>query len=131
MTITEVSQKYVISADTLRYYERIGLIPTVTRSASGVRDYQEEDLNWVNFVKCMRGAGLSIEVLVEYVSLFQKGDKTLQARKDLLIEQRRQLVKKMEDMQETLSRLNYKIDNYDEKIAKGDKKLRIRKKTGK
>ena len=65
MTITEVSKKYDLTADTLRYYERIGLIPSVNRNASGIRDYTEEDCKWVHFAKCMRGAGLSIEVLVE------------------------------------------------------------------
>ncbi len=70
MLIAEVSKKYDIAADTLRYYERIGLIPPVNRNSSGRRDYTEEDCNWVYFIKCMRSAGLSIEVLVEYVTMF-------------------------------------------------------------
>ena len=57
MTIAEVSRKMDISADTLRYYERIGLIPPVKRSKSGIRDYSEKDLGWISFAKCMRGAG--------------------------------------------------------------------------
>ena len=56
MTISEVSKKYDITADTLRYYERIGLIPPVPRTKSGVRDYDESSCNWVNFIKCMRSA---------------------------------------------------------------------------
>ena len=74
MTIAEVSRTYDLSADTLRYYERIGLIPPVHRSAGGIREYDEEDCRWIEFIKCMRGAGLPIESLVEYVALFQQGE---------------------------------------------------------
>ena len=85
MTIAEVSKQYEISADTLRYYERVGLIPSVTRNKSGFRDYSEEDCNWVSFIKCMRRAGVQVEALIEYVSLFQQGNETQAARKQLLI----------------------------------------------
>nr|WP_277998231.1 MerR family transcriptional regulator [Zhaonella formicivorans] len=96
MTIAEVSEKFDIPQDTLRYYERIGLIPRVNRNKSGIRDYTEEDCKWVEFIKCMRSAGLPIEVLIEYVTLFQQGDATIEARKELLIEQRKQLIARME-----------------------------------
>ena len=69
MTIKEVSEKYDISQDTLRYYERIGMIPPVTRTSSGIRDYQESDLGWVEHVICMRSAGLPVESIIEYVKL--------------------------------------------------------------
>ena len=72
MTIAEVSAKYGLSADTLRYYERIGLLPEVKRNKSGIRDYTEEDCRWVEFIKCMRSAGLPIEVLIEYMALAQR-----------------------------------------------------------
>ena len=113
MTITEVSKKYDLSQDTLRYYERIGLIPTVNRNKSGIRDYTDEDCKWVEFIKCMRQAGLPIEALIEYVALYQKGDETIQARKQLLIEQREQLIERIREMNETLERLNYKIEAYE------------------
>ena len=64
MTIKEVSEKYEISQDTLRYYERVGMIPPVTRTASGIRDYQESDLGWVELAKCMRSAGLPVEAMI-------------------------------------------------------------------
>ena len=78
MTIAEVSKKYDISADTLRYYERIGLIPPVPRSKSGIRDYDEVSCQWIEMMKCMRKAGVQIEALVEYVKLFQEGDTTIE-----------------------------------------------------
>ena len=113
MTIAEVSKKYDISADTLRYYERIGLIPKVHRNKSGIRDYTEEDCGWVEFVKCMRRAGLQIEAIIEYVELYFQGDSTVEARKNILIEQRDRLAYKIEEMQSTLERLNKKIERYE------------------
>ncbi|HCU33568.1 MAG TPA: MerR family transcriptional regulator [Ruminococcaceae bacterium] len=114
MTISQVSQKYDITADTLRYYERIGLIPHVPRNKSGIRDYDEESCRWIELMKCMRKAGVQIEALIEYVALFQKGDDTLEARKQILIEQRKLLISQIEDMQASLNRLNQKIDHYEQ-----------------
>ena len=124
MTITEVSRKYDLTADTLRYYERIGLIPTVNRNKSGVRDYTESDCNWVEFIKCMRSAGLPIEVLIDYVSMFQEGDSTTEARKQLLIEQRKILAEKIEDMKAIMGRLDYKIERYEKGLVITEKDLK-------
>lgn len=124
MTIAQVSKKYDISADTLRYYERIGLIPTVNRLHSGIRDYTENDCNWVEFAKCMRGAGLQVEALIEYIALFQQGDGTIEARKQILIEQRVQLVQRIDEMQRTLERLNKKIERYEKGLLPAEKKLK-------
>lgn len=124
MTIAEVSKRFNLSADTLRYYERIGLIPSVNRNASGIRNYTEEDCNWIQFIKCMRSAGLSIEVLVEYVSMFQQGTSTIKARKELLIEQRSQLAEKIKEMQQTLERLDKKIDGYEERVLIKEEQLK-------
>ncbi|MCR4435457.1 MAG: MerR family transcriptional regulator [Clostridiales bacterium] len=124
MNIAEVSKKFNLSQDTLRYYERIGLIPSVNRNKSGIRDYTEEDCKWIEFIKCMRSAGLPIEVLIEYVSLFGQGDETIEARKELLIEQREQLIKRVEDMKKTLERLNYKIARYEQAVVEKEKTLK-------
>lgn len=124
MTIKEVSEKYELSADTLRYYERIGLIPNVRRNKSGIRDYSEENCGWIEFIKCMRSAGVQVEALIEYVSLFQQGDETSDARKGILVEQRQLLVEKIETMQKTLERLNYKIEAYEGSIKSAEGKLK-------
>lgn len=124
MTITEVSRKYNMTADTLRYYERIGLIPSVNRNSNGVREFTEGDCKWVQFAKCMRGAGLSIEVLIEYVSMFKEGNSTIKARKELLIEQRNQLADRIEEMQVTLAKLDAKIDGYEERVLVKEEELR-------
>jgi len=119
----EVSERYGISSDTLRYYERIGLIPPVNRDKSGIRDYREIDVKRVEFIKCMRSAGLPIEVLVEYVGLYQQGDQTLEARKEILREQREKLVAKMAETQKTLDLLDYKIEMYENAVLKKEKEL--------
>lgn len=123
MTISEVSEKYGLPVDTLRYYEKVGLIPPVHRKESGIRDYTPQDCGWVEFIKCMRGAGLSIETLIEYVTLFRRGNRTLQKRKNLLIKERDALAARVAEMQEVLERLNHKIEVYDEKIVVCEKKL--------
>jgi DNA-binding transcriptional MerR regulator len=123
MKIAQVSEQYAISADTLRYYERIGLIRPVNRIASGIRDYDEVDLRRVEFIKCMRSAGLPIEVLIDYVALVQQGDETIEARKEILIEQRAQLAAKMAEMQKTLDVLDHKIEVYEKAVLKREKEL--------
>ena len=119
MTIAEVSKKYDISADTLRYYERVGMIPPVTRTASGIRDYQDSDLGWVGLAKCMRSAGLPVEAMIEYVRLYQEGDSTIPARLQLLLEQRQSLLEQKKKIDETLDRLNYKISIYEDAVKTG------------
>jgi DNA-binding transcriptional MerR regulator len=123
MKIAEVSEQFGLSIDTLRYYERVGLIPPVHRNESGIRDYNELDLRRVDFIKCMRSAGLPIEILIEYVALVQKGDKTIDARKEILVEQRDLLLARMQEMQKTLDILNYKIEVYENAVLKKEKQM--------
>ena len=118
MKIAEVSERYAISSDTLRYYERIGLIPQVNRNGSGIRDYNENDIRRVEFIKCMRRAGLPIDILIEYIALVQQGDQTIEARKEILIEQRAMLAARMQEMQATLDLLDYKISVYENAVVK-------------
>ena len=123
MKIAEVSEQYGISTDTLRYYERVGLIPLVNRNESGIRDYNELDLRRVDFIKCMRSAGLPIEVLIEYVALVQRGDKTIEARKQILKEQRELVAARMKEMQKTLDILDHKIEVYEKAVLKKEKAM--------
>lgn len=119
MTIKEVSEKYGITQDTLRYYERVGMIPQVTRTPGGIRDYQPEDLGWVELAICMRSAGLAVESMIEYVRLYQQGDETIPARCQLLEEQRRILTEQQKQIESTIARLDYKIGRYREAVKTG------------
>ena len=123
MLISEVSEKYAISPDTLRSYEKIGLLPPVRRSKSGLRDYSESDLNWVEFIKCMRGAGLPIEQLARYVQLFPQGDATVEDRKKILIDQREQIAARVAELQRTLDMLDDKIAKYESGVMPAERRL--------
>lgn len=119
ITIKEVSKRYGITQDALRYYERAGMIPPVTRTAGGMRDYQDEDLSWVELALCMRSAGLSVEAISEYVRLARLGDGTIRDRLALLKEQRAGLLERQDQIAQTLERLNYKIARYEEALKTG------------
>ena len=119
MTIRQVSEKYGISQDTLRYYEKIGMIPPVTRTAGGIRDYQESDLGWVELAICLRNAGVSVEAMVEYVRLYRQGDSTMKARLELLQNQRQAIVERRDRIDRALERLDYKIRVYEDAINSG------------
>jgi MerR family transcriptional regulator, aldehyde-responsive regulator len=123
MKIAEVSERYGFSSDTLRYYERIGLIPHVNRNEGGFRDYSDLDLRRVEFIKCMRSAGLSLEVLIEYMGLVQRGDRTIEARKEILKEQRDLVAERIKEMQKTLDLLNHKIQVSEKAILTKEKEI--------
>ena len=123
MTITEVCKKYGLTADTLRYYERVGLLPRVRRTSGGVRDYSDSDCGWVEFVKCMRGAGVGVEALAEYVGLFKDGGSTAEARKRILVRERDRMAKRADEMREALERLNFKIEQYDSVMIPAEREL--------
>lgn len=117
MTIAEVGKKYSLTPDTLRYYERIGLLSNVPRNEKGIRNYDDKTCRRIEFIKCMRDAGVEIEILIEYINLFEKGKSTVEARKKLLEEQREKLLEKQKNINETIDRLNYKLELYDEIMA--------------
>ncbi len=119
MTIKEVSEKYGLSQDTLRYYEKIGVIPPVTRTSGGIRNYTEQDIGWVENAVCMRNAGLPVEVIAEYCRLYSMGDSTIGARLELLTEQRKKLIEQKEQLETEISRLDYKIGRYEIAVKTG------------
>ncbi len=120
MTIKEVSEKYGITQDTLRYYEKVGIIPPVSRTKGGKRDYREEDLGWVEQAICMRSAGVSIDALIEYLKLCQIGNETISARLNLLKKQRELLFEQKQRLEAAMDRLNYKVSVYEEAEKTGE-----------
>ncbi|MCZ4246220.1 MerR family transcriptional regulator [Bacillus amyloliquefaciens] len=124
MKIAQAAKQVELSTATLRYYESIGLIPPVKRNESGIRDYDENDVSWIQFIKCMRSAGLSIEALIEYTALFTEGaDHTIEPRKNILINERKRLKEKQREIGETINRLNKKIEDYED-ILENEAKLK-------
>ena len=123
MNIKKVSDLTGISADTIRYYERIGLIPPVTRNQSGIRDFTEREIGLLEFVRCFRKAGVSVEALIDYVTLLEEGEGTEEARLAILKEQAENLDARLEELRAARERLSYKIDNYQEVISQREKEL--------
>lgn len=120
MQISEVAQKFGLTTDTLRYYEREGLVGPISKGKNGIRNYTESDLQRIQFVKCMRSAGMEINLLKQYLKLFEGGDKTLNERREILIKQREILKTKLDSIQEAYDKLNYKIDLYDKQLLEKD-----------
>ena len=112
MNIKKVSEQTGVSADTIRYYERIGLLPRVRRNKSGIRDFSEQDIATLEFIRCFRRAGMSVESLIEYMNLVEQGEGTEEARMHLLQEQRDKLDARIEEFLATRNRMDYKIKNY-------------------
>ncbi len=123
MTIAEISAKLDLTQDTLRYYEKVGLIPKVKRTSGGIRNFTEYDCGWIDFIKCMRDAGVQVDALVEYVNLFGLGDSTADARKQILVRERDRIAAQIAEMQRTLGRLNVKIERYEKDIIPAEKEL--------
>lgn len=119
MTIAQVSRRYGLSADTLRYYERVGILPPVGRTPGGRREYTSTDCSWIELACCMRAAGLPVESLADYVRLALQGDGTIPARRQLLVEQRRRLETQQQALQAALEKLDYKIACYDQAMVTG------------
>ncbi|MBD3859895.1 MerR family transcriptional regulator [Bacillus sp. 28A-2] len=130
MKIAQAARQLDLSAATLRYYEKIGLIRPIRRDENGIRDYTEDDIQWIEFIKCMRSAGLSIDALREYTALFIEGDDhTLSSRKSILVNERERLLDKQKEIEETIKRLDFKIESYEDIIHSHEKKLAHQLKT--
>ncbi|NLQ39808.1 stress response transcriptional regulator NmlR [Streptococcus mutans] len=123
MNIKKVSEITDVSADTIRYYERIGLLPRITRTNSGVRDFTEREIGILEFVRCFRKASMSVEALIEYISLLEEGEGTERERLRLLTEQRDEMDDRIYELNQARERLNYKIENYENIIQKHEQKL--------
>lgn len=114
MTIGEVSKKYDISVDTLRYYEKIGLIENVAKTG-GKRNYNDDNIERIGFIRCMKNAGFTLDDIVEFISLYKKGDKTIKERINMLLSQKEKLLEEIEEKKRTLEFLDYKIKIYSNK----------------
>ncbi|WP_294831384.1 MerR family transcriptional regulator [uncultured Lactobacillus sp.] len=121
MTINEISKKFSLSKDTLRYWEKEKLIPTVKRDKNGYRVYDTKEQNWVFYIMVLRKAGMSINKLKKFVNLYMKYSSTAEIRKHLLIVQRSQLNKEIINIKKTVNYLDYKIDHFDDQLLSFEK----------
>src|SRR5699024_12248259 len=126
MNIKKVSEQLEITPDTIRYYERIGLVPPINRNKNGVRDFTDLDIQRLDFITCMRHAGLSIESLHEYMHLYSlNDDRTITARKRILEEEAETLDDRIASLQETKAYLQNKIHVSDSQLTKATNDLKL------
>ncbi|MFD5768781.1 MerR family transcriptional regulator [Streptomyces sp. NPDC127049] len=111
-TISEVAALTGLTAHTLRWYERIGLMPHVDRTHTGQRRFSERDLGWLEFVGKLRLTGMPVADMVRYAELVREGAHTHGARRALLEETRRDVLSRIAELQDTLAVLDLKIDHY-------------------
>ncbi|MEV4915734.1 MerR family transcriptional regulator [Streptomyces tirandamycinicus] len=111
-TISEVAALTGLSVHTLRWYERIGLMPRVDRSHTGQRRFGNRDLDWLTFVGKLRRTGMPVADMVRYAELAREGDHTHEQRRELLESTRRDVRARIAELQDTLAVLDYKIDFY-------------------
>lgn len=116
MTISEMAEKTNMSADALRYYERIGLLPSVPRNAAGVRVYDEYFVQWIDFIKKLKASGMSLESIIDYIQLAKMGDATYQKRKDMLAESKKMMLEKIHSLQSVVELVEYQLQNYYEQV---------------
>ena len=115
-TIQDVSKKTGLSAHTLRYYEKEGLITQVERSSGGFRQYTEEDLEALGLICCLKNTGMSLQEIARFVHLTHEGEHTLKERVELLREHRENVIARMAEMQKYLDKVTWKLNFFSEKL---------------
>ena len=126
MTIKEVAKKTGVSADTLRYYERIGLLPAVPRKPNGIRDYDEFFIDWIAFIQDLKSVGMSLEAILDYISLAKLGEASRKERKQLLVEVQHILLNKIKVLHTMVKKNNYHLEHYDDVLLPKTNKLMYR-----
>ncbi|MBI5667510.1 MAG: MerR family transcriptional regulator [Chloroflexi bacterium] len=117
LTIQEVAEATGLSVHTLRYYERIGLIHSIGRAQNTHRRYSMEDVGWIEFLMKLRATGMPIQQMLVYAELQRQGDETLPERLEMLRELRRNVEARIDELQQHLKVIRYKIELYGEQVA--------------
>lgn len=112
-TINEVASKFGLSAHTLRYYDKEGLLPFVARNKSGNRIFTDADLDWIKLICCLRDTGMPIKEIKTYSDLWLVGSRTSEDRKSMLLEHRKEIVHQMKQLKQNLQLIDTKIEFYD------------------
>ena len=108
-----------LSTHTLRYYEKEGLLPFIKKSGSGLRIFQESDIGWINMIECLKGVGMSLKGIKQYIDWYQEGDSTLEKRLQMFIRQKQNLLQQIELLEHHMEKINYKINLYTEAVKLG------------
>lgn len=118
-TIGQVAKKMGLTAHTLRYYEKEGLLPFIKKNGSGLRIFSDNDIGWLELIECLKGTGMSLKGIKQYIDWYIEGDSTLEKRLEMFKQQKINLEEQMLHLQKHMEKINYKIAYYSEIIANG------------
>ncbi|MBP3345425.1 MAG: MerR family transcriptional regulator [Alphaproteobacteria bacterium] len=119
-SIGQVAKKTGLTAHTLRYYEKEGLLPFVRKNGSGLRVFSDSDLGWLTLIECLKGTGMPLKGIKQYIDWYMAGDSTLPQRLEMFKEQKSRLLEQMAQLQKHMEKIDYKIAYYEEIIARGE-----------
>lgn len=116
-TIKQVAERVDLTEYTLRYYEKEGLLPSIERDEHGIRQFKENDIEWIRLICCLRDTGMSISKIKDYVDLSIEGDSTIELRRQIILNQKMVTEQKIEEMNKNLDMINKKLKHYNEFVA--------------
>jgi len=129
-TIAQAAQRTGMTAYTLRYYDKEGLLPLVGRDASGNREFQESDFEWLATINCLKNTGMPIKDIKQYLEWVLEGVSTMEKRLEVFEKQKKLLEEKMEELQKYMDRIDHKIEYYTASIESGSMEIHNRKRIG-
>ena len=118
-SIGQAAKKMGLTAHTLRYYEKEGPLPFVKKTSSGLRIFSEEDIGWLQMIECLKGTGMPLKGIKQYIDWFIEGDSTLQKRLDMFKQQKIKIEEQMRELKKHMEKINYKIAYYTEMVENG------------
>lgn len=118
-SIGQVAEKTGLSAYTLRYYEKEGLLPFVKKNASGIRRYSDEDINWLSMIECLKATGMPLKEIRLYIKWYNEGDGTLSKRLALFRKRRMAVQNEIATLQKIMGKVEFKIRLYEEAVKAG------------
>ncbi len=127
-TIGQVAEIMGLTAHTLRFYDKEGLLPMVKRTRGGSRLFTDEDVDWLIILECLKSTGLQIKDIRHYIDLCQKGDKTLGERLALFEKQKKNVEEQIKTLETTLEKINFKIKYYKAALKDGSENIYERNK---
>ncbi len=119
-SIGQVAQKIGLTTHTLRYYDKEGLLPFVRKNSAGLRVFSEEDLDWLVIIECLKGTGMQLKDIKQYIDWCQEGDKTISQRLEMFKRQKQKLEEQQKLLRQYMEKIDYKIAYYSEAAQKGN-----------
>ncbi|MBM7568970.1 MerR family transcriptional regulator [Paenibacillus sacheonensis] len=114
-TINEVAELCDLSAHTIRYYDKEGLLPFITRTKNGNREFSEQSLELIRLICCLKNTGMPIKDIKQYIDLLMEGTHTSDVRRRVMVDHRKEVLRQMNELKKNLNLIDLKISHYDSK----------------